>query len=69
MANEDLEKLEKDIYNEILGLLGFALKLNGALSKVQPPASVIDLAAKAATAVIMAFERAFRLWLIDGHHH
>jgi hypothetical protein len=61
MANKTLEELEKDIHNEILGLIGFAMKLNGTLDSVQPPATVIDLAAKAATSVIMAFERGYRM--------
>ncbi|MGA2504223.1 MAG: hypothetical protein ABSG01_09055 [Anaerolineales bacterium] len=61
MANETLDEIEKDIYDEMIGLIGFAMKLNGPIDKVQPPSSVIILAAKAATAVIMAFERGLRI--------
>lgn len=61
MTNKTLEEIEKDVYDGLLGAIGLSAKTNSTLKAIQPPATVVDLAAKAATAVIMAFERGYRL--------
>ena len=61
-TKEYLETLEDEVQEAILAALGdLADETDLPLHKIQPPKSVLQAAAMAATQVFMAFERGFRM--------
>ena len=62
MEKQDLEKLEDDVRGAVLAALGdLAERYDLPLSDIQPPKSVLEDAAHAATKVFIAFERGYRM--------
>ena len=62
MTKDELEELEAEVEEAVLDALGdLADDDKLALSKIQPPESVLVAAAKAATQVFMAFERGYQM--------
>jgi hypothetical protein len=62
MPKNELEKLQIDVCEAVLAALGdLAEEQDLPLLKIQPPESVLQLAAEAATNVFMAFERGYRM--------
>jgi len=62
LKTNDLDKIQDDVFQCVLANLGdLSHDKDFRLSEIQPPESVIELAAKAATDVFMAFERGMRL--------
>lgn len=62
MPRDDLEELEADVREAVLAALGdLAEQYDLALHRIQPPESVIEAAAHAATQVFIAFERGYRI--------
>lgn len=58
----DLEQLEADVQEAVLAALGdLAEQRDLALYIIQPPESVLEAAATAATQAFMAFERGYRM--------
>lgn len=58
----ELEKLKENIAEELFHeICDWAEKEGTFLQEVQPPESVVQLAAEAAASVIMAFERGYRM--------
>ena len=58
----ELEELENDVREAVLAALGdLAEDMDFALWAIQPPESILDAAAHAATQVFMAFERGYRM--------
>lgn len=58
----ELEQLEADVQEAVLAALGdLAEQYDLPLHRIQPPESIIQAAAVAATQVFMAFERGYRI--------
>ena len=61
-TEDDLEQLEADVKVAVLAALGdLAEQHDLPLHIIQPPTSVLQAAAVAATQVFMAFERGYRM--------
>ena len=59
---KELVELEDDVREAVLNALGnLAEDMDFPLSTIQPPESVLEAAAHAATQVFIAFERGFRM--------
>jgi len=61
---DNLKMIDKNIYGEILTALEEqteAERGESYMTDMQPPSSVLEAAARAATNVIMAFERGYRM--------
>lgn len=59
---DDLEKLEKRVIKGLERAISIAAEDPlDAVSEVQPPSTVVHHAAQAAAAVLMAFERGYRM--------
>lgn len=62
MDTEELEKLKEDLVEEIAQeIYVLSQKGESKVNEVQPPESVIQLAAEAAASVLLAFERGYRM--------
>ena len=62
MPKTFLEELENDVREAVLAALGdLAEDKDFRLSEIQPPESVLEGTAHAATQVFMAFERGFQM--------
>jgi len=62
MSKTFLEELEDDVREAVLAVLGdLAEDKDFRLSEIQPPESVLEAAAQAATQVFMAFEHGFQM--------
>lgn len=57
---KEFSELHKRLYDAILNAL-IEMENEGPMAEVQPPTSVAELAAEAATTVLMAFERGYRM--------
>jgi hypothetical protein len=58
----ELEKLEDDVREAVLAALGdLAEQKDLPLYAIQPPETLLEAAAQAATQVFIAFERGYRL--------
>jgi hypothetical protein len=63
VKGEDLEKLEDEVREEMAAIIGdYANDKRGStIRDMQPPESIIQAMAVAATQVLMAFERGYRM--------
>ena len=61
--SKDLEELESDVQEELSAIIGDVVvgKERSTIKDLQPPESVIQAMAAAATQVLMAFERGYRM--------
>lgn len=60
---DDLEELEIDINEELIAIIGNVAegKKASTIKDCQPPESIIEAMAYAATQVLIAFERGYRM--------
>lgn len=66
MNEEELNKLESDIIDELEAVIGgLTVDTDFRVHEIQPPSSIVRHAAQAAAQVLMAFERGYRMesWL------
>ncbi len=62
-VKEELDRLEADLTEELAAMIGDFVdgKESSSIKDVQPPESIIQAMAVAATQVLMAFERGYRM--------
>ena len=61
-TKEELDQLEDEVREAVLAALGdLAAQYDLPLHTIQPPESILEAAAVAATQVFMAFERGYRM--------
>ena len=58
---DELPEVEQALAGEILSALNTLADGPSTLADVQPPSTVLECAARAAAAVIIAFERGYRM--------
>lgn len=69
MAEDNFDELEAELSREIIFLLADKMEdLTSKLADVQPPTSVMELAANAAASVLVAFERGYRMSAVEVDH-
>jgi hypothetical protein len=61
MEEKELEQLREEMVDEMAQEIYVLSRKDGPVNKVQPPESVIELAAQAAASVLMAFERGYQM--------
>lgn len=62
MNKEDFERIEFEITEELVSLIGEYSEKNGSqVSELQPPYSVVRAMASAAAHVLLAFERGYMM--------
>lgn len=62
-TTEEFEQLEDDVIEELAAIIGDVVdgKKRSSIKDIQPPESIIQAMALAATQVLMAFERGYRM--------
>jgi hypothetical protein len=57
----EMEQLETNVAEELEAVIEAAVTEFAALREIQPPTSVVKLAAEAAAKVLLAFERGYQM--------